>query len=226
MPAPLTETIQILHMELIHGSHIIHCNGKPANFLMGTGFCDKQVYITDFGLSKVYRDPKTHVHIGCGGDCDDILTGTAIYVSLNNHWGIKQTCHDDLESLAYMLIYFLCGSLPWSRVKTLTKKECHLIMQMKLNSLHNFLGGLPNEFTVFLNYTRALGFEGKPDCSFPRKLLRDLCIHEGHQYDQLFDWCSLSNTCLDDRCPSMRITKKKIDLEKDNAGTSCSSHCV
>ena len=33
MPAPPTETIQILHMEPIHSSHIIHCDVKPANFL-------------------------------------------------------------------------------------------------------------------------------------------------------------------------------------------------
>ena len=151
----------------------------------------------------------------------NVLTGTAIYASLNNHQGIKQTCHDDLESLAYMLIYFLCGSLPWSHVKTSTKKECYLIMQMKLNSLPKFLGRLPNEFTVFLNYTCALGFEKKPDYNFLCKLLHDLCIYEGHQ---VFNWCSLLNTCLDDRSPSMRITKKTIDLEKDNAGTSCSNH--
>ena len=136
-----TEIIQISHMELIHSSHIIHCDVKPANFLMGTGLRNKQVYITDFGLSKLYRDPKTHVHIGRGGDPDDVLTGTAIYVSLNNHQGIKQTHHDNLESLAYMLIYFLCGSLPWSRAKTSTKRECRMIMQRKLNLLPNFLGG-------------------------------------------------------------------------------------
>ena len=193
---------------------------------MELAFYDKQVYITYFGLSKVYRDPKTHVHIGCGGDHDDVLTGTAIYVLLNNHWGIKQTHCDDIESLAYMLIYFLCSSLPWSHAKTSTKKECFLIMQVKLNSLPKSLGRLPNEFTVFLNYTCALGFEEKPDYNFLCKLLRNLCICEGHQYDQVFDWCLLSNTCLDDRSPSMRITNKKIDLEEDNAGTSCSSHCV
>ena len=109
---------------------------------MELAFYDKQVYITYFGLSKVYRDPKTHVHIGCGGDCDDILTDTAIYASLNNHWGIKQTHCDDLESLAYMLIYFLCSSLPWSHVKTLTKKVCHMIMQMKLDT-PNFWADCP-----------------------------------------------------------------------------------
>ena len=76
--------MQILHIELIHSSHIIHCDVKPATFVMGTGLCDKQVYITDFGLSKVYRDPKTHVHIACGGAHDDVLIGTAIYALLNN----------------------------------------------------------------------------------------------------------------------------------------------
>ncbi|KAL5531452.1 hypothetical protein ACEPAG_4329 [Sanghuangporus baumii] len=34
--------------------------------------------------------------------------------------------------------------------------------------------GFPNEFGIFLNYCRALRFDGKPDHSYLRKLFRDL----------------------------------------------------
>ncbi|KAK7043054.1 serine/threonine protein kinase [Paramarasmius palmivorus] len=40
--------------------------------------------------------------------------------------------------------------------------------------------GFPNEFGIFLNYTRALRFDDKPDYSYLSKLFRDLFVREGY----------------------------------------------
>jgi len=44
--------------------------------------------------------------------------------------------------------------------------------------------GFPNEFGIFLNYTRTMRFDDKPDYSHLCKLSRDLFVREGFQYRQ------------------------------------------
>src|SRR5882724_1288357 len=146
---------QISCIERVHSSHFIHRDIKPTNFLIGVGPHCNDVYIIDFGLAKKYRDTRTHLHIPYRKH-DSILTGTTPYASLNSHQGAEQSRRDDLESLAYVLIYFLCGSLPWYGAKTSTQKQRDKIAQMKLDGLSTLLMGRPSEFHVFLDYARAL----------------------------------------------------------------------
>ena len=87
-------------------------------------------------------------------------------------------------------MYFLRGSLPWQGLKAATKKQKYdRIMEKKMTTPTDMLcRGFPNEFGIFLNYTRALRFDDKPDYSYLRKLFRDLFVREGFQYDYVFDW--------------------------------------
>eukprot|EP01102_Stenamoeba_stenopodia_P002062 TRINITY_DN1182_c0_g2_i1.p1 TRINITY_DN1182_c0_g2~~TRINITY_DN1182_c0_g2_i1.p1 ORF type:complete len:408 (-),score=60.55 TRINITY_DN1182_c0_g2_i1:203-1426(-) len=175
-------------LEYIHSKNLIHRDVKPDNFVVGVGKKAHLTYIIDFGLSKQYRDPKTHAHIVYREHKS--LTGTARYASIYTHLGVEQSRRDDLESLGYVIMYFLRGTLPWQGLKANNKKQKYdRISEKKLATPVEVLcKGYPAEFATYLNYARSLRFADKPDYAYLRKLFRDLAIREGYQFDCVYDW--------------------------------------
>ncbi|GLT42144.1 hypothetical protein SLA2020_161630 [Shorea laevis] len=181
----------INRVEYMHSRGFLHRDIKPDNFLMGLGRKANQVYIIDYGLAKKYRDLQTHKHIPYRENKN--LTGTARYASVNTHLGVEQSRRDDLESLGYVLMYFLRGSLPWQGLKAGTKKQKYDKISEKkmLTPVEILCKSYSSEFTSYFHYCRSLRFEDKPDYSYLKRLFRDLFIREGYQYDYVFDWTIL-----------------------------------
>ncbi|XP_030463941.1 casein kinase 1-like protein 10 [Syzygium oleosum] len=181
----------INRVEYMHSRGFLHRDIKPDNFLMGLGRKANQVYIIDYGLAKKYRDLQTHKHIPYRENKN--LTGTARYASVNTHLGVEQSRRDDLESLGYVLMYFLRGSLPWQGLKAGTKKQKYDKISEKkmLTPIEVLCRSYPSEFTSYFHYCRSLRFEDKPDYSYLKRLFRDLFIREGYQFDYVFDWTIL-----------------------------------
>ena len=148
---------------------------------MGVGEQASLVYLIDFGLSKEFRDPNTHAHIpykkGLG------LIGTAFFASVNNHLGLELGRRDDLESLAYILFYFLWGSLPW---QGMGEKD---MLESKRNiSTYNLFQELPMEFRAFLEHCRSLSFDEKPNYDRFLSLFDNLLSRGGFHSDEVYDW--------------------------------------
>jgi hypothetical protein len=120
--------------------------------------------------------------------------GTLRYASLNSHNGIRQSRRDDLESMIYILIYFLKGRLPWQDVKAKTKEERYkLIHQIKAKStIDSLCKDIPNEFTELLQYVKDLQFEERP-CynkfySYFQNLINKLNIDQIREKNYNYIW--------------------------------------
>lgn len=80
--------------------------------------------------------------------------------------------------------------MPWQGLKATTDKEKQeLVKNMKINlPAEKLCDGLPDAFAKYINYTRSLGFEDKPDYAYLRRLFRRLFSSEGFKHDSIFDW--------------------------------------
>lgn len=139
-------------------------------------------------MAKRFRDAKTGDHIAYREGKD--LTGTVRYASLNTQLGVEQSRRDDLESLGFVLVYFLRGRLPWQSLQAKNKQEKYDAIRntKKMTTIEVLCQGHAEEFAIYLNACRKLGFDEKPDYSMLRKLFRDLFAKKGFEYDFLYDW--------------------------------------
>ena len=177
----------IERVEYMHSKNFIHRDIKPDNFLIGLNNKEHIIYIIDFGLAKMYRDAKgEHIPYRDGKS----LTGTARYASINTHLGIEQSRRDDLESVGYVLVYFLRGELPWQGIKAKKCEEKYKkIMEKKIStSVESLCKGFPMEIQRFIEYTRELKFDEMPKYVYMKEILMGMAKKEKIEFDYKFDW--------------------------------------
>lgn len=99
-----------------------------------------------------------------------------------------------MESLGYVLMYFIKGQLPWQGLQANTKSQKYQrITDKKLRTdVYVLCDDVPEEFVKYIQYCRSLKFEEKPDYKYLRKLFRDLFYRNNFQYDYVWDWYSNS----------------------------------
>jgi hypothetical protein len=122
-----------------------------------------------------------------------------------------------MESLGYVLLYFLHRQLPWNGLKAETKKEKYqLIMEKKKSiSVEELCGDGPREFALYFEHIRGLKYRDKPKYTYLRKIFRTLFIKKGFQYDHVYDWTILKYLEL-----QAQIGKGSLQLNKAIAYSS------
>ena len=159
-------------VRMLHDIHMLHRDIKPENFMLGVGANRDTVYLIDFGLTcpwvrKNDAGQLEHIESNTGQG----FSGTPDFASLNVHNGHSPSRRDDVESLCYVFIFLLRGSLPWQNKRSSSHEAIITAIAEHKRRLSpaTLCRGLPPPILQLLMYTRALGFREAPDynvCEF------------------------------------------------------------
>jgi len=190
--AAYTIAIKVLDtLEYIHEQGYVHNDIKAQNLLLGHGRTrENDVYLVDFGLvSKYHRDG---VHLEYKPDARKAHDGTIEYTSRDAHIGAHSR-RSDLEILAYNLVHWMSGNLPW--MDNLT--NCQYVQSQKngfMNDIPNFLQkcfddtDYPSVLEEFLEYSKGLEFDTKPDYDLCRDMFKKALKKVKSPYDGKLDF--------------------------------------
>ena len=182
-------------LQALHGTGYLHCDLKPENLMIDEkrartvkkGIVHSAadlgtIYLIDMGLAQRFRDARTHKHVP--SSTPSRIRGTLLYTSLNSHQRLQLSRRDDLESLAYVLVFLAKGTLPWKlspaeSAKMGKKERYEAVKKLKQNiDLFTLCKGLPKVFRDFLSSARSMAFEREPDYAFWCNAFLGVCNKE------------------------------------------------
>nr|VWO94472.1 N/A [Ganoderma boninense] len=202
-------TCQMLDvLEHVHEKGIVHCDIKPRNFVFGTGQHAGRLYLIDFGLSRPWTDPSTGQPFP--EDAKFGFRGTLHYASRKVHLGHTPSRRDDVESLAYIAVQLLTGTLPWGH----TKETDDLLPVLFAHSGQTLCEGYDDVFAQFVDYTLGLRYDETPEYQRWRDAFRGLV--PGLPPDAQFD-------AEDDSEPRVGVPKIP-NPDVDRSALRCADH--
>ena len=167
------------------------------------------------GLAKKFRSSKTLMQYPYIRKKK--MTGTARYASIHAMEEMEQSRRDDLESTAYVLLYFLRGSLPWQGLKIKSKENRYKKIMVKKKEIKSeeLCETFPEEFKYFVDYVRNLGYTENPDYEKLRNNFLVLVKEKMcRNFDFIYDWTTKSD--IQQRDDSIDILNGNFGGNKNN----------
>eukprot|EP00873_Tetraselmis_striata_P004841 jgi/Tetstr1/425105/TSEL_015568.t2 len=172
------EALSIL--EALHKKgRYVHGDVKPENFLLGQADSvnSKRLYLVDLGLATRWKDNVCGTHVEYD-QRPDVFRGTVRYASVHAHLGRTASRRDDLESLAYTLLFLLKGRLPWQGYQGDNKG--FLVCKKKMaTSAEMLCRYTPAAFRQFTEAVVNIKFDEEPKYAAYRELFEPLCGQAG-----------------------------------------------
>ncbi|XP_052860833.1 nucleosomal histone kinase 1 [Anopheles cruzii] len=168
-------------LEYIHSCQYVHADLKAANITLGfREQASEHVFLVDFGLTaRIAPD-------GTKPDPKKKHNGTIEYTSRDAHAGLT-TVRGDLEILAYNLIAWAGGSLPWEAQRSL--KDMAKVEAMKKDFWDDLTGSLKSCFAgkstnfkpieKYMKLVAGLGCYEVPKYSTLSKVFKDGLVKLG-----------------------------------------------
>lgn len=174
-------------IEYTHSKRVLHRDIKPDNLLLGLGAYSQIIFLIDFGKGKKYMDKKNK-HIE--QKSNKKVIGNIRYSSINCDKGSESSRRDDLESLGYVLMYFLKGRLPWQGVKadSICDKYRKIKAMKAATSAAELCEGAPPEFRQYFTAVQELAFEQEPPYGALKGLIKRMYSNQNYHNDHLYDW--------------------------------------
>lgn len=178
-------------IEKLHSIGYLHYDFKPSDLLIGDeDDCQSTIYLIDFAESKKFLNEKGQ-HIG--PESDDRYRQSVRDVkfsSMNDHNHLQLSRRDDLISLAYSLIFFYRGGLPWDHVsgrRTDPAYQEAIFTLKKQNPIQGLCDSFP-ELKSFVDSVTSLAFEEKPDYDNLRSIFQEFLRSRGFTGNERLDW--------------------------------------
>jgi hypothetical protein len=145
-------------------------------------------------------------------------------MSVNAHFGIEQSCRDDLEAVGYLMVYFMkSGKLPWMGLKTEGIRERYKMIGHKKEEISTakLCAELPREIATYLRCVKGLKFTDTPDYNYLRNLFRSCLISRRLKEDDVLDWMDLQSLWP---YPMSRASRNSGPTEKPLVSESASDY--
>lgn len=184
----------------LHTRKIVHSQLRPAHFLIGREKKRDTLYLVDF---KFAINPEI--------DFSSLLLTKRQLSYLD--FEFKAVCKDesykeDLESLCFILVFMLKGTLPWllssqeiDKLDELDENEKSKIFAeiettKAICTIEELCSGLPSEIGELLTYARGLNKFQQPNYQGIKEKFRRLFERMFGKIDNVFDWDYIENPVI------------------------------